>query len=132
MSAANVSHSASAVTARVDSKVRQQGSTARVDGKDNTLLQMQICASLLCSKSARFTVCCVHRLYKGRDDLELEWTVGPLTEGMDIVLRLSSDLDSGKILQIDACSKGPGTHLHLPPSSLDSKTLRPYTLPVIC
>ena len=79
------------------------------------MLQMQICASLLCSMSARLTVCCVRRLYKGRDDLELEWTVGPLTEGMDIVLRLSSDLDSGKIPQIDACSKGPGTHLHLPP-----------------
>ena len=35
------------------------------------------------------------RLYRGSSDLEIEWTVGPLTSGMDVSMRVSTDLDSG-------------------------------------
>jgi len=39
--------------------------------------------------------------------LELEWTVGPLTSGRDICLRVSSNLTSGAIAVVS--SVWPGT-----------------------
>ena len=59
-----------------------------------------------------FTAGRVRRLYKGREDVEFEWTVGPLSTGMDVVFRVSSDIDSGETYTLPPSISVPDPKIH--------------------